>query len=52
LVKHRTLPYLREIGLEGMDWMHLAQDTDQWRAFLNKVMNIWVPKKARNFLTR
>jgi hypothetical protein len=23
--------YLREIGWEGVDWIHLAQDTDQWQ---------------------
>jgi hypothetical protein len=23
---------VREMGWEGMDWMHLAQDRDQWRA--------------------
>jgi len=23
---------LREIGWEGVDWMHLAQDRDQWQA--------------------
>jgi hypothetical protein len=23
---------LREIGREGVDWMHLFQDRDQWRA--------------------
>jgi hypothetical protein len=22
---------LREIGCEGVEWMHLAQDRDQWR---------------------
>jgi len=21
---------LREIGWEGVDWLHLAKDTDQW----------------------
>jgi hypothetical protein len=21
---------LKEIGLEGVDWIHLAQDRDQW----------------------
>jgi len=21
---------VRELGWEGVDWMHLAQDTDQW----------------------
>jgi hypothetical protein len=30
---------LREIGWEGVDWMHLAQDRDQWRALVNTVMN-------------
>jgi hypothetical protein len=34
---------LREIGLEGVDWIHLAQDRDQWRAVVNTVMNIRVP---------
>jgi len=24
---------LREIGWEGMDWIHLAQDGGQWRVF-------------------
>jgi hypothetical protein len=23
---------LREIGWEDVDWIHLTQDTDQWRA--------------------
>jgi hypothetical protein len=23
---------LREIGLDGVDWVDLAQDMDQWRA--------------------
>jgi hypothetical protein len=30
---------LREIGWEGVDWMHLAHDRDQWRAVVNTVMN-------------
>jgi hypothetical protein len=34
---------LREIGWDGMDWIDLAQDRDQWRALVNTVMNIWVP---------
>jgi hypothetical protein len=24
---------LREIGREGVDWIHLAQDRNQWRIF-------------------
>jgi hypothetical protein len=31
---------LLEIGLEGVDWMHLAQDRDRWRAFVNMVVNL------------
>jgi hypothetical protein len=27
---------LREIGWGGMDWIHLAQDRDQWRPLLKK----------------
>jgi hypothetical protein len=34
---------LREIGWVGMDWIHLAQDTDQWRALVNMVRNLRVP---------
>jgi hypothetical protein len=33
----------REIGSEGVDWMHLVQDRDQWRAVMNTVMNFGVP---------
>jgi hypothetical protein len=32
-----------EIGWEIMDWMHLAQDRDQWWVLVNKVMNLWFP---------
>jgi hypothetical protein len=34
---------LREIGWNGMDWIDLAQDRDQWRALVNTVMNLQVP---------
>jgi hypothetical protein len=34
---------LRERGLDGVDWMDLAQDRDQWRALVNTVMNFRVP---------
>jgi hypothetical protein len=33
----------REIGLEGVDWMHKFQDRDQWQASVNLVMNLLVP---------
>jgi hypothetical protein len=31
---------LREVGLDGMDWIDLAQDRDQWRVLVNTVMNL------------
>jgi hypothetical protein len=34
---------LREIGWDGMDWIDLTQDRDQWRALVNMVMNLRVP---------
>jgi hypothetical protein len=34
---------LREIGIEGANWIRLAQDRVQWRAFVNMVMNLRVP---------
>jgi hypothetical protein len=42
---------LTDIGWKGVDWMHLAQDRDQWRTVVNMVMNIRLPSKAVNLLT-
>jgi hypothetical protein len=34
---------LREIDWGGgMEWIHLAQDRDRWRAVVSAVMNLWV----------
>jgi hypothetical protein len=27
---------LKETGLEGVDWVHLAQDRDRWRSLVNR----------------
>jgi len=32
--------YFRETGWEGMDWVNVTQDRDQWRALMNTVMNL------------
>jgi hypothetical protein len=34
---------LREIGIDRANWIRLAQDRVQWRAFVNMVMNLRVP---------
>jgi len=34
---------LGEIGIDGANWMRLAQDRAQWRALVNMVMNLRVP---------
>jgi hypothetical protein len=35
---------LRKIGWDGIDWIDQAQDRDQWRTFVNTVMNPRVHK--------
>jgi hypothetical protein len=38
-----TLRWTREIGVDGTNWIQLAQDRVQWRACVNMVMNLRVP---------
>jgi hypothetical protein len=38
---------LKEIGWDGMDWIHLTKHRDQW----NTVMNLQVPQNAGKFLS-
>jgi hypothetical protein len=42
---------LREIGIDGANWIRLAQDRVRWRACMNTVMNLRDTKKAGCFLT-
>jgi hypothetical protein len=34
---------LREIEIDGVNWIPLAQDRVHWWAFVNTVMHLWVP---------
>jgi hypothetical protein len=31
---------IEETETEGVDWIHMGQDRDQWRALVNKVLNL------------
>jgi hypothetical protein len=33
----------REIGIDGANWIQMAQDRDQWWAFVNTVRNLRFP---------
>jgi hypothetical protein len=33
---------LRKIGWEDVEWIHLAQNRDRWRAVVSAVMNLQV----------
>jgi len=35
--------HLRIIRWEGVDWIHLSQDRDQWWAVVNRVMGLLFP---------
>jgi hypothetical protein len=34
---------LREIGIDGSNWIRLIQNRVQWRTFVSTVMSLWVP---------
>jgi hypothetical protein len=40
--EHNIKMDLRDIRLEGVDWIHVAEDRDWWQAVLNMVMNLQV----------
>jgi transposase len=40
---------LREIGIDGANWIQLAQDRVQWRVCVNTVMNLGFHKKEGYF---
>jgi hypothetical protein len=34
---------LKDIGINGVNWIQLAQDRVQWQAFVSTLMNLQVP---------
>jgi hypothetical protein len=40
--EHNVKIYLMKTGIDGANWIRLAQDRVRWRAFVNTVMNLWV----------
>jgi len=43
--------YLKEIWWEGMDWINLAQDTDNWQVIIKNCTHLGVPGNAENFIS-
>jgi hypothetical protein len=41
---------LREISIDGENWIRLVQDTVQWRVFMNAVMNLRIPYRKQTIL--
>jgi hypothetical protein len=39
--------YLEDIEWGGVVWIDLAKERDQWKALVNAVMNLRVPKKKK-----
>jgi hypothetical protein len=43
---------LREIGIDGANWIQPAQDRVQWRAFVNTIMNFGFHKESRIYFDK
>jgi hypothetical protein len=37
---------LGEVGWDDVDWIGLAKDSNRWRALVNSVLNLRVPRNA------
>jgi hypothetical protein len=40
----------KEMGWEGVDWIHLFKGKDQWQALVNTIMNLKGSIKYRRIL--
>jgi hypothetical protein len=43
---------LREVGIDGANWIWLAQDRVQWQTFVNMIMYVWVPRRKQAVLCK
>jgi hypothetical protein len=43
------LKLIQKVGYDDVDWIHLAQNREQWRVLVNTEMNISVLKNVGNF---
>jgi hypothetical protein len=41
--------HIIEIDWEGVDWIHPAQDSNQWRDLMNSVMHLPAPINGESF---
>jgi len=39
--------YPKETGQEVVDWIHIAQDRNNWRNFVNTVISLWLSQRRR-----
>jgi hypothetical protein len=42
---------LKAVGWKGVDWLHLAQDSDKWRAVVNTTVNLRITRDVGCTLT-
>jgi hypothetical protein len=38
---------LREIGIDGANWVQLTQDRGQWQVSVNTVVNVQIPERKK-----
>jgi hypothetical protein len=44
--------HLKDIGREVVDWIHMVQDREEWRALVNKVMNLLISCECWELLVK
>jgi hypothetical protein len=44
--------YLKEMRKKDVEWIHLTQDRDKWRALVDTIITFQLPRNAGKFLIR